>query len=116
MSSNNKMTFLGLPYGTASHRLWRNVLHNLLLAHGENRCHVCGGAILTSGELSLEHKKPWEGRENGIELFWDLENIAFSHKRCNKTHNRGRKIGPEGTAWCAGCKKFLLDANFYPDR
>jgi hypothetical protein len=61
--------------------------------------------------LSIEHKQPWEGIST--ELFWSLDNIAFSHLRCNRNHRRNsggarrRKVGPEGTAWCRRCKVFL---------
>jgi hypothetical protein len=87
------------------------ILFDLLQRHGENICFKCAKPIGTAHELSIEHKEPWEGVS--VELFWDLENIAFSHLRCNKTHRRkgGRadmkKAGPEGTAWCRSCKAFL---------
>jgi hypothetical protein len=51
---------------------------------GENICHSCSKEIELVDELSIEHKKPWEGIS--AELFWDLENIAFSHIRCNTPH------------------------------
>ena len=110
-SSARKSAFLGMPHGTACGRLRKLILFNLLLRHGENVCFKCSELIETAGELSIEHKEPWEGVN--VELFWDMENIAFSHLRCNKTHRcRGgradmRKVGPEGTAWCRNCKAFL---------
>ncbi|MBV9926371.1 MAG: hypothetical protein JOZ96_15235 [Acidobacteria bacterium] len=87
------------------------ILFNLLRRHGENVCFKCTRLIETADELSIEHKEPWEGVS--VELFWDLENISFSHLRCNRTHRRkgGRadtkKVGPDGTAWCRNCKAFL---------
>ena len=111
MSSNEKKSAtLGVPYGTASHRLRKMILFDLLRRHKENTCHVCGSEILTSGELSIEHKKPWEGVS--AELFWDLTNIAFSHTQCNKPHTyRGgspRKIvAPQGREWCGAKKHFV---------
>lgn len=114
--SGTKTTFLGMPIGTASNRLWRNVLHHLLVTYVENDCHVCKEAILTPEELSLEHKEPWEGRVNGVELFWDLDNIAFSHRNCNKQHNRNRKIGQDGTSWCYECRGFLPNESFTSDK
>jgi hypothetical protein len=113
MSSSNsrKSAFLGIPHGTACGRLRKLILYNLLRRHGENICFKCSQLIETADELSIEHKEPWEGVS--VELFWDLENIAFSHLRCNRTHRRrgGRadmkKVGPEGTAWCRNCKAFL---------
>ena len=113
MSTSNarKSAFLGIPHGTACGRLRKMILFNLLQRHGENVCFKCVRLIETADELSIEHKEPWEGIS--VELFWDLENIAFSHMRCNRTHRRkgGRadmkKVGPEGTAWCRNCKAFL---------
>jgi uncharacterized protein YdaU (DUF1376 family) len=40
--------------------------------------------IETADELSIEHKLPWEGVS--VKLFWSLDNIAFSHLRCNRNH------------------------------
>ena len=110
-SNARKTAFLGIPHGTASNRLRKLILFNLLQKHGENTCFKCSRLIETAEELSIEHKEPWEGVS--VELFWDMENIAFSHLRCNKNHRRRggraylRKVGPEGTAWCRNCKAFL---------
>ena len=76
-----KSAFLGIPHGTACKRLRKMVLFDLLRRHGENVCFKCAGVIEIAEELSIEHKQPWEGIS--IELFWSLENIAFSHLRCN---------------------------------
>jgi len=111
-----KSAFLGMPPGTACNRLRKMVLFTLLQRHEENICFKCSQLIETAEELSIEHKQPWEGIS--VELFWDLENIAFSHLRCNKNHRRKggradiRKVGPEGTAWCRNCKDFLSVHDF----
>lgn len=34
-------------------------------------------------ELSIEHKTPWLDSEDPKALFFDLNNIAFSHLSCN---------------------------------
>src|SRR5688500_10956784 len=109
-SNARKSAFLGMPHGTACHRLRKMILLDLLRRYGENVCFKCSKLIETADELSIEHKLPWEGIS--VELFWDMENIAFSHLRCNKNHRRKggradmRKEGPEGTAWCRNCKTF----------
>lgn len=111
-----KSAFLGMPHGTACNRLRKMVLFDLLRRHGENTCFKCAGEIETAEELSIEHKRPWEGVS--VELFWSLENIAFSHLRCNRNHRhrgggaRRRKVGPEGTAWCRSCKAFRAAVEF----
>jgi hypothetical protein len=43
--------------------------------HNENVCYRCGKKIETVGELSIEHKNNWIGIS--IDLFWDLDNVAF---------------------------------------
>jgi len=100
---------LGMSQGAANNRLRKNILFTLLEKHAENRCHVCGLWIDTVDELSIEHIKPWEGRD--AELFWDLDNIAFSHVQCNKNHSSNNqytarmKSLPVGTKWCPKCKQ-----------
>jgi hypothetical protein len=80
-STNRKGTFLGMPWGTANHRLRKMVLFSILEKHGENICYRCNKVIETKEELSLEHKVAWEN--TSVELFWDLNNIAWSHLKCN---------------------------------
>ena len=115
-SGARKSAFLGMPFGTACNRLRKLILFDLLRKHCENVCFKCSLPIETPDELSIEHKRPWEGVS--VELYWSLENIAFSHLRCNRNHRyegggaRRRKAGPEGTAWCRNCKKFLPVLNF----
>jgi hypothetical protein len=119
-SVSRKSAFLGMPHGTAANRLRKMVMFHLLQKHGENICFQCAEKIETVDELSIEHKLPWEGVN--VELFWSLDNIAFSHRRCNIPHNyRGngvwrRKVGPEGTSWCRRCKDFLPVAGFSKNR
>jgi hypothetical protein len=115
-SNQRKDTTLGMPHGTAASRLRKNVLFFLLKKHNENFCFNCKQVIEKVEDLSIEHKLPWEGRS--AELFWDLDNIAFSHLHCNRPHiNRGgtpQKLkGPEGTAWCGGHQEFLPVDKFY---
>lgn len=92
------------------------VLFDVLRKHRENVCFKCAEVIETPEELSIEHKEPWEGVS--VELFWSLDNIAFSHLRCNRNHRhegggaKRRKVGPEGTAWCRNCKEFLPVSEF----
>ena len=83
-SSRKKSEFLGMPFGTATHRLRKMVLFSILKRHGENICYACGNLIESVEELSMEHKEQWEGRNS--DLFWDVNNIAFSHRACNRPH------------------------------
>jgi hypothetical protein len=72
---------LGMPYGTAFSRLRKLVLFDCLKRHGENVCYRCGRGITCCSEMSFEHKLPWE--RGSSELFWDINNVAFSHLKCN---------------------------------
>ena len=111
---------LGMSQGTAMNRLRKMILFSLIQEVKRDLCFVCDKKIHTVQELSIEHKEPWEGRS--AELFWSLDNIAFSHLRCNKPHTiqlgksnlLKRKVGPKGTAWCAFHEKFEPTENFWP--
>jgi len=110
-SSARKSEYLGMPFGTANGRLRKKILFNLLKRLNEDVCYKCGEQITHLSELSIEHIKPWEGVS--VELFWDTDNITFSHLRCNRPHrpSGGRNIArriipPAGQAWCASCREF----------
>lgn len=81
-ANQRKTEQLGMPIGTASGRLRKMIVLNLLQQLGQDACFRCGNRIGTPEELSIEHKKPWLG--NATALFWDLNNIAFSHRQCNR--------------------------------
>lgn len=81
--NDKKRSQLGMPNGTATARLRKSILFQLVKETGRNICHQCGKEIVSEDELSIEHKIPWLDSENPIELFFDLNNIAFSHLRCN---------------------------------
>jgi hypothetical protein len=93
-----KSAFLGMPHGTPASRLRKMVMFSLPERHGENVCLKCSEKIEAAEELSIEHKQPWEGVS--VELFWSMDNIAFSHPRCNRNHRHAgggakrRKVAP----------------------
>ncbi len=86
MSVDNKSEFLGMNYSTAAHRLRKNILFSLVQELGRNVCFRCGDPIERSEDLSIEHKEFWLYTDP--ELFWDLDNITFSHLKCNTLHRR----------------------------
>lgn len=83
MSSANprKSAQLGMPFGTATARLRKLVLFSVLQRHDENVCYRCDKVIESAAELSIDHKQAW--LDVDVTLFWDLENIAFAHLKCN---------------------------------
>jgi hypothetical protein len=123
-SNKKKSETLGMPHGTACHRLRKNILFHLLCRLEENICYRCGKTIESVDDLSVEHIKPWEGIS--AELFWDISNIDFSHLRCNVPHRRPGHAenfkhpfhqktvnAPEGKAWCSGHKDYVAIDGFH---
>jgi len=107
-SNKSKHEFLGMPHGTASHKLKKMIMFDLLKRLDLDSCFRCGKKIKTVDELSIDHKKPW--LYVSTDLFWDLNNIAFSHIKCNTTDRpRGINIPKckEGFNWCNKCKQCL---------
>lgn len=118
--AHDNASLLGMNPGTASSRLKKMVMLDLLRQLGRDICYRCGVKIQKAEELSLDHKKPWRGIS--ADLFWDIENVAFSHRRCNTPDRPSggsdrRKTGPVGTAWCGGeCQAFLPVSEFNKNR
>lgn len=76
-----KEIVLGMAWGTAAHRLRKQMMFRLVQKCREDICFRCGNKIESALELSLDHIKDWENVD--VVLFWDLDNIAFSHRNCN---------------------------------
>src|SRR6476620_6165346 len=89
MSSNaKKVEQLGMPQGTANARLRKNLTFHLAKQLGQHFCFRCEKEIETVEEFSVEHKEPWLDSENPSDMFFNLENIAFSHLKCNIASGR----------------------------
>ena len=103
MSNRKKSEQLRMPFGTATGRLRKSVLYELLCELGRNTCFQCGELIESVDDLSMEHKKPWLDSMDPITLFFDVGNIAFSHLRCNSGNTRQAKRThcPQGHAYDA---------------
>lgn len=115
MGNKERAIALGMPFGTASGRLRKKVLFKLLVDNGLNSCYRCGKEIETTEELSMEHKDSWYPDP---EKFWDLDNIAFSHLRCNIVNDcnkpgpirHGTRHGYEGRLCrCPNCTRAKRD-------
>ncbi|WP_414674526.1 HNH endonuclease [Luteibacter sp.] len=66
---------------TAANRLRSDLLFAFIKSAG-HLCYRCGGE-LTRESFSVEHIRPWIDSGNAVDLFFDLNNIAFSHQSCN---------------------------------
>ena len=89
MSKSKKQKQLGMNPSTASGRLIKDLLFDFAVKNGHT-CHRCKKE-LTRIDFSIEHIKPWLDSENPIDLFFDLDNIAYSHLKCNIRASRPRK-------------------------
>jgi len=109
---------LGMAIGTASNRLRKKILFSLIQETNKDTCFQCGEKIETVDDLSIEHKVPWLDSESPVELFFDLDNISFSHLVCNlragkKGYSRKHFSIPHGTITgyknyncrCSECRK-----------
>ncbi|MBK3437474.1 hypothetical protein M1M11_31720 [Pseudomonas azerbaijanoccidens] len=77
----NKTDQLGMNPGTASHRLVKDLLYKFVIGAG-HKCHRCGEKMLREN-FSIEHIEPWMNSPDPRAMFFDLENIAYSHLKCN---------------------------------
>ena len=86
-------------FSTASGKLVKDILWNFLIKSSQIMCFHCE-TPMTRDTFSIEHKVPWLDSKNPRELFFDLENISFSHKSCNcskaRRPNRVHKDEREG--------------------
>jgi hypothetical protein len=98
-SNAKKDKQLGMSRSLANHRLNRIILFKLIKLQYLDVCFRCGKKIETIDSLSIEHKIPWLDSENPVGLFFDLDNIAFSHLGCNSSAHRvnNRVLHEHGT-------------------
>ena len=109
---------LGMDPGTASNRLKKTLLFEFAKKLDMHWCYQCGAEIVDCDKFTVEHKTPWLHSEDPKGLFFDIDNIAFSHKSCNYLASRPRKSAPcpSTTAYkkgcrCEGCKKVNYEYN-----
>lgn len=90
MENNNdrKTAQLGMNASTAAYRLRQMVTYKLATAAGLNRCYRCGETISSPEEMSLDHKKDWMYSTDPKGTFFDLDNVVFSHRKCNCQEKR----------------------------
>lgn len=95
---------LGMNPSTASHRLVKDVLWKLIVQTEQDVCCKCG-EVMSRENFSVEHIVPWLDSEDPVGLFFDLDNISFSHLRCNVGARRKEpaKCGSR-SKYAAGCR------------
>lgn len=112
-SIKEKSSQLGINFSTASNRLRRNVMFHLLCKTGENTCHRCGKKIEIVDDLSIDHKQDWMYAKNAKELFYDIDNIAYSHKRCNTIAGLDKRTPFRGVTRLHNNKKKQYQARYW---
>lgn len=83
MSNKKKAEQLGVSYGAAANRLRKMILFSLVRKLDLDWCHQCENRIENIDNFSIEHKIPWFNSDDPRDLYFDLNNIAFSHTGCN---------------------------------
>ena len=84
---SKKRDQLGMNPSTASGRLLKDILFKFVCEMEKNLCHQCGEPMERE-TFSVEHVVPWLDSDDPIGLFFDLENISFSHRTCNYAARR----------------------------
>jgi hypothetical protein len=112
-SNRKKADQLGMPHGTAQGRLKKSLLFHFVQCAGQAICHQCHEEIKCIEDFSIDHITPWLDSDDPVELFYDLDNIAFSHLKCNCAAARKPEYplvhGVKG--WRRGCRcRVCLDA------
>jgi hypothetical protein len=59
------------------------IMFELAKQTNEDLCCRCGQRIKSLDTFSIEHIEPWLDSNDPVEKFFDLDNIAFSHIKCN---------------------------------
>ena len=105
-SVKRKKEQLGINPGTASSQLKKSLLFNMAQKLEMDYCYHCGERIKNIKEFSIEHKIPWLDSKEPIKLYFDLDNIAFSHLSCNsRAARRKRKVfHPSQESYKRGCR------------
>jgi hypothetical protein len=84
MNTNQiKADVLGESWGAANSKLRKSILFHLAGLLDFLECYRCGHLIEHINDFSIEHKKSWMSSSTPIEDFYDIDNISFSHIRCN---------------------------------
>lgn len=66
--------------------LSQDLLFDFVIKAGHT-CFRCKKS-LTRNDFTIEHKVPWLKAPNASELYYSLDNIAYSHLRCNSAASR----------------------------
>jgi len=92
---DKKSAQLGMSAGTASNRLVKDLLWNFIVRCGDCNCCKCGQPMARD-TFSIEHLDPWLDSLDPVSMFFDLENIGYSHLSCNiGSARKPNKLSPD---------------------
>ena len=98
-ASARKTAQLGFNVSTATARLRKMLMFDMAQKLEQDYCFRCGEQITKIHEFSVDHKIEWLDSKDPIKLFFDLDNIAFSHLSCNSVARKkcaSRRLGTHG--------------------
>lgn len=84
-----KARLLGMSFGAANGRLRKALLFKLVGQLGLANCYRCGLELDNIDDFSIEHMEDWMGSADPVKIFFDVDNIAFSHRSCNSAAGGG---------------------------
>jgi hypothetical protein len=94
-SNNKKKKQLGMNPSAANYKLTKDILWNFILETNKNKCHQCGEEM-SRETFSIEHIIPWLDSDDPKDKFFNMNNISFSHLKCNcAAARRPRNLKPE---------------------
>lgn len=87
----------GMDPSLASNNLKKSIIFFLAQKCEMDICYQCGKRIETIDLLTIEHKTPFLDSDDPLDVFFDIDNIAFSHAVCNTKARRAMKPIAHGT-------------------
>lgn len=76
---------LGMNPSTARNRLLKDIVGKLLSEQNAS-CFRCGKPL--NGDWTIDHIENWLHSDDPVSMYFDLENVAFSHHACNSGAHR----------------------------
>lgn len=76
---------LGQGFTSARKLLLKKIVWDFIVKCDLNKCFRCG-LPMSFEDYSLEHKVAWYNSEISKDLYFDLDNISYSHAKCNREH------------------------------
>lgn len=74
---------LGEKLSTAKSKLNKLLMFELAKKCNMDTCFRCGEKIEDISDFTIDHKESWMLGDSPVQLFYDMNNIAFSHAKCN---------------------------------